>query len=585
MSKRPSILSSIAIVSLSAGCIFGGSSEFEPRTDAGAPNNVANDGGISCGNGIIENGETCDGDCPASCDDEDACTADNRTGSESTCDVVCVNSPIDDCGADMGPLPDAGDPSDMGVGTDLSQPSDTGSGPDMGGPIDTDTGGPADMSSTADMAADLGTPLQGFVIFDDVLAPDVTFSGFGQSNSTGSPSQVESFSGTTSLEFQVPATGFTGSAYVSNTAVDLSSYDALRFMVKASKSATIDSAGFGRTAVSTDRAVGKRSFDVTTSWQEVIIPIPVAARVSNLTGLFYLTENADEGAYSIYIDEIAFVNMAPGDLAGAVGEFNAASLTLVPQQTVQVSGTRMSVDVLGQPETFLLAPYYFDWASSDGSVAMVDSMGNVATNALGQASITGSLNGTPAIGALDIEVVDSPQAPAPAPVTQSADVIAAIYSGAYTEVPNNTLGSDFGDTLNGGTQSEIQIAGNDTLVYSDLGFIAILVEGQYSLDLSGATTMHVDIWTSNTTSYGIKLVDFGPNNTFDGVGQGDDSEYNLNLSAPADFERGRWVRHEIPLSRYDANGLTGRANISQIIFGTNTNAGATVLYVDNLYFY
>jgi hypothetical protein len=42
-----------------------------------------------CGNGAKETGETCDGDCPSSCDDGDACTSDESTGSRETCDFTC----------------------------------------------------------------------------------------------------------------------------------------------------------------------------------------------------------------------------------------------------------------------------------------------------------------------------------------------------------------------------------------------------------------------------------------------------------------------------------------------------------------
>lgn len=60
-----------------------------------------------CGNGMIDDGETCDGDCPASCDDGDACTTDSvDTGDAATCDLVCKNEQtIDACGPDDGCCP------------------------------------------------------------------------------------------------------------------------------------------------------------------------------------------------------------------------------------------------------------------------------------------------------------------------------------------------------------------------------------------------------------------------------------------------------------------------------------------------
>jgi large repetitive protein len=50
---------------------------------------------VSCGNGRVEAGETCerDGDprCPESCDDADVCTEDVRSGNEADCDVKCTH--------------------------------------------------------------------------------------------------------------------------------------------------------------------------------------------------------------------------------------------------------------------------------------------------------------------------------------------------------------------------------------------------------------------------------------------------------------------------------------------------------------
>jgi hypothetical protein len=46
-----------------------------------------------CGNGVVENGETCDpiASCPATCDDGNACTIDAMTGSPATCNSVCTH--------------------------------------------------------------------------------------------------------------------------------------------------------------------------------------------------------------------------------------------------------------------------------------------------------------------------------------------------------------------------------------------------------------------------------------------------------------------------------------------------------------
>lgn len=50
-----------------------------------------------CGNGVVEAGELCDGDCVQSCDDGNPCTADSAVGSAASCDLVCVNAPLAGC--------------------------------------------------------------------------------------------------------------------------------------------------------------------------------------------------------------------------------------------------------------------------------------------------------------------------------------------------------------------------------------------------------------------------------------------------------------------------------------------------------
>jgi hypothetical protein len=43
---------------------------------------VGGAGSPECGNGIVEPGENCDGNCPTSCDDGDVCTRDMLRGTD-----------------------------------------------------------------------------------------------------------------------------------------------------------------------------------------------------------------------------------------------------------------------------------------------------------------------------------------------------------------------------------------------------------------------------------------------------------------------------------------------------------------------
>lgn len=64
----------------------------------------------SCGNGVVEEGETCDGnDCPSSCDDKDSCTTDMATGAAARCNAACDHTPITRAANGDGCCPDGAD--------------------------------------------------------------------------------------------------------------------------------------------------------------------------------------------------------------------------------------------------------------------------------------------------------------------------------------------------------------------------------------------------------------------------------------------------------------------------------------------
>ena len=89
------------------------------------------------------------------------------------------------------------------------------------------------------------------------------------------------------------------------------------------------------------------------------------------------------------------------------------------------------------------------------------------------------------------------------------------------------------------------------------------------------THLRVDVWSSNYTTFNIKVVDFGADNAFGG---GDDSEHEISIANPA---QGEWVSLDIPLS--DFTGLTGTSNIAQYILVAQPFEGTDV-FIDNMYF-
>lgn len=65
-----------------------------PGCDASNDNDCT--GGF-CGDGNVDPGELCDGNCPSSCDDSDACTTDTLSGSAGNCDASCSYTDITVC--------------------------------------------------------------------------------------------------------------------------------------------------------------------------------------------------------------------------------------------------------------------------------------------------------------------------------------------------------------------------------------------------------------------------------------------------------------------------------------------------------
>jgi MYXO-CTERM domain-containing protein len=59
----------------------------------------------TCGNGVVDPGETCDGDCPTSCPSVDPCAPAKLVGSAATCDAHCTSTPVTACASGDGCCP------------------------------------------------------------------------------------------------------------------------------------------------------------------------------------------------------------------------------------------------------------------------------------------------------------------------------------------------------------------------------------------------------------------------------------------------------------------------------------------------
>ena len=214
----------------------------------------------------------------------------------------------------------------------------------------------------------------------------------------------------------------------------------------------------------------------------------------------------------------------------------------------------------------------FTYTSGNTAVATIS--GNVVTLiGVGTSVITANqaAAGIYTSGSVTANLVVSnppPPTPAPTPTVPAADVI-SLFSNAYTNVTVDTWSAPWYNA----NFEDITISGNDTKKYFDLNYAGIEFTSA-TIDATSMQNYHVDIWTSDASTFSIKLVDFGADGIYGGSGS-DDTEQQLDFN-PA---LSGWVSYDIPLS--DFTGLTSRAHLAQMLF---ISSNSTV-YADNIYFW
>ncbi|MCA9555605.1 MAG: Ig-like domain-containing protein, partial [Myxococcales bacterium] len=429
-----------------------------------------------------------------------------------------------------------------------------------------DAGGAVTVTVTA------GTPER--VVFGDDFAAGVSFQDFGGATNAVTVDTTEFHEGAASLRIEVPAAGYTGGALKLDAPANLSGYDAVSFWAKASADNPVNVLGFGNNAATNFYQAEWNGVGLTGTWTQYIIPIPDAARLTAEDGLFHFAEGPEHGAYTFWLDDIRYVSLGAPTIENARPAIATETASREVGGTFQVNGTSVTYAVNGMDQTISAARGYFTYASSDPTVATVDTSGNGIALAVGTTVITAQLAGVDAAGALTVEVTlpSVPSTAAPTPTVPSGDVI-SLYSNAYTNVTVDTWSAvwDSADVV------DAQIAGDDAKLYTNLAFAGIEFTSA-PVDASAMTHFHMDIWTPNSTVFRVKLVDFGTDGAFGG---GDDTEHELTFdgaSTPA-LVTGTWMSLEIPFT--DFVNLANRGHLAQLIIVGSTST----VYVDNVYFH
>lgn len=419
-------------------------------------------------------------------------------------------------------------------------------------------------------------------VFIEGFSPGLNYAAFGGSVPTAFDVDTEvTYNNTsqTSMRFEVPDAGdprgaYAGGSYFTDVPRDLSGYDALTFWAKASQPANIDVVGFGNDLGASKYLATISGLPVTTNWQKFIIPIPDPSKLTAERGMFLYSEGPENGrGYTFWIDELKFEKL------GTIAHPEFAILNGEEQTETSFVGVTKNIGGLsstynlpsGINQTVNIAPAYFEFASSDPSIATVNESGVVTVaGGPGSAEITATVGGVTAKGSLTLLSVGDFQA-APVPSRDAANVI-SIFSDAYTNVPVNYYNGYWAPFQT--TQSaDFTVDGDDILHYTNFNFVGIEFSSPV-IDASSMTHLHVDIYLPNalpaTAQFKIEVVDFGTGGTG-----------SFTRAIPA-AQSQQWISLDIPFTNFA--GLSNRSNLAQIIFVDDSN-NISSFFADNVYLY
>ena len=416
-------------------------------------------------------------------------------------------------------------------------------------------------------------------VFHDRYGPDVGWQSFGDGANPHAQGieHEEVFRGSAAVRLSVPSAGdpsgsWAGGVFATDMPRDLTGFDALTFWAKASTAAAVNTIGIGNDNTGSSLYTATTdSIPISTSWTRYTFPIPLPAKLSQEPGLFLVSEASEyETGYELYMDDIQFERT--GRVANPRPSIPSRDLFAETGDRLELGSTQVTFEVDGRDMTIHTSPHYFDFTSSDGSVAAVGEDGGVTAVGEGTATVTATLGPNRASGSLSLRVFDPPAEGPPDPVVPPADVI-SLFSGAYDDVPVETWSAEWDQA----DVTDVTIAGNAAKKYTNLVYAGIEFTSP-TVNATPTTRIHLDLWTLDASEFRLKLVDFGTDGTFGG---GDDSEHEITLNEGSDPPIGtaEWNSLDIPLAAFP--GLAGVTNLAQII----VSGTSPIIYLDNLFLY
>ncbi len=424
--------------------------------------------------------------------------------------------------------------------------------------------------------APVGLTDQFFNSFDPATGANTE--GFGTDDNVA-------FMGTTSIRIDVPAPDDPNGSFIGGIFLDrgdgrnLTGFDALTFYAKGSTTATIGEIGFGTDFVEDKFPVIAQNIRLSTDWRKIVIPIPDPSKLIQERGMFFFSagsQSTDGFGYTFWIDELRFEKL------GTIAQPRPAIFFGDDVSTQAFIG--FDFDSFGLTQTFNLesginqtvfaAPAYFDFSSSDNTVAIVNESGEVSVIGTGNATITAQLANVGASGSLSIDSAGNlPSAPTP---TELPADVSSLFSNEYANAVEINFNPGFGGSTT--TTQLFSSNGDDVLIYSNNNFTGIILNN--TLDATSRTTLHIDVYVQDAaTNVEVQIRDVGANQQLEtdvnnGNPIGDDVDRRFSING---LEPGQWTSVEIPL---DGDLAAQRNNIGALIL-----AGGPNFIFDNIYFF
>jgi hypothetical protein len=390
------------------------------------------------------------------------------------------------------------------------------------------------------------------------------------------------YAGSASMRFDVPNVGDPAGAYAGaifrlEPGRDLSGYDALTFWAKGTRAGRINEIGLGQD-FDENKYLVTTDLQLTTNWRKYIIPLPDASKLTQERGMFWYAEGPENGeGYSFWIDELQYEKL--GTIAQprpSIFNGNDVVGDSFIGVTTQITGLQQTFNLgSGIDQTVSAAPSYFEFSSSNQSVATVSDAGVITIVGGGSAVITATLNGIEAAGSFTVNSLGDFEL-APIPMRDPIKVT-SIYSDTYNNVPVDFF-NGFWEPFQTTLSADFVVNGNNILNYTNFNFVGNQFANP-TVDATVKSNLHINMYIPgnipSNLDFLISIVNFGPDQV---DGGGDDTRQQVFFNS-SDFESNTWSTLEIPIT------LASRNNIGLIIYENINGSPLSNFYLDNIYFY